>query len=243
MVVALTSGGLNAGKPLTAVGDVNGDGFDDVLVTFTKYDYANFTFQSVTQLILGNSDPAAVSTIELALPVGVNNVVRATGGGDVNGDGADDFVVVGADLENFDFSTSVVAIYFGCADPATCDDTELTTPDAAITHNPGETSVFDGIHMVGEYYRRNTDTQVYDDIFVGGNAYPDNSSFQQGYVIAGRSTADWEASGSFAINPNGDAAAGIANVGNGVLTIKSPPNTAVPGRSAVVINTNTDAAG
>ena len=143
-----------------------------------------------------------------------------------------------------DYTTSVVAIYFGCSDPATCDDTELSTPDAEIDHNPGEFSAFDGVHMMGEYYRRNTDTQVYDDLFVGGNGFAEfGGTDQQAYVIAGRSTADWEASGSFVINANGDAAAGIANVGNGVLTIKSPATTAIPGRSAVVINTNTDAAG
>ena len=240
--VPLTSGGLYAGKPLTAAGDVNGDGFDDVLVTFTKYNYTTFTFQSVTQLILGNDDPAAVSTLELTVPTGAPNVIRATGGGDLNGDGAKDFAVVG--FSDADYTTSVVAIYFGCSDPATCDDTELSTPDAEISHNPGEFSAFDGVHMVGEYYRRNTDTQVYDDLFVGGNGFAEfGGTDQQAYVIAGRSTADWEASGSFVINANGDAAAGIANVGNGVLTIKSPANTAIPGRSAVVINTNTDASG
>jgi hypothetical protein len=78
---------LNATPGSGSAGDVNGDGFQDtVLVVSPALDSA--------QLLLGGPNPS--STLSAPIPFGVScnfTDIAVSGGGDVNGDGFDDFFV------------------------------------------------------------------------------------------------------------------------------------------------------
>jgi len=84
------------GRRVTTLGDINGDGFDDVLVTSKSYGYTNTSY-----VVLGRSHAENISTYPftnagftisgLASRSGL--VTSVSGGGDINGDGLDDFVL------------------------------------------------------------------------------------------------------------------------------------------------------
>jgi hypothetical protein len=92
--------GAELGEYVAGAGDVNADGYDDVIVGAWRYDAgetdegAAFVFQgSATGITNGN--PATAQTRLLGDQPGAELGVNVSGAGDVNGDGYDD-VIVGA---------------------------------------------------------------------------------------------------------------------------------------------------
>jgi len=104
----------NLGYAVSRAGDVNADGFDDVIIGVPGLDLAYVLFGS-DQGFDAALDPASLDGTNgfvLNGPAGQNVGYAVGGGGDVNGDGFDD-VIVGAPGPDGDFSAGTSYVVFG----------------------------------------------------------------------------------------------------------------------------------
>jgi len=156
--VVITGGaaGDNWGAVVSGLGDVNGDGYDDVIVT--GYTHTNFvSIYYGGQQMDGNADVTIHSPI-----TGDCIGYSAAGAGDVNGDGYSD-IIVGAPDATFDgVKTGGAYVYFG-------GNTINTTPDL-ILHGKGPKDYFgDAVACAGD-----VNSDGYDDVIVGA---PNNKTY------------------------------------------------------------------
>jgi hypothetical protein len=130
----MTLAGLAAfdifGSSVAGAGDVNGDGFDDVIVGAVRAD-AGGTDRGSAYVFFGGVAPDAVADLTLPGTANFDNLgVSVAGAGDVNADGYDD-VIVGADIASGPAPQSGRAyVFFGGAAPNAVADVTL---DGAAT--------------------------------------------------------------------------------------------------------------
>lgn len=92
-----------SGNSVAAAGDVNGDGFDDVIIGV--YRYAGFQTRTVASYVVFGSEEVFPAMVELSMLDGTNGFVingraqdddaglSVSGAGDINNDGLDDIIV------------------------------------------------------------------------------------------------------------------------------------------------------
>lgn len=193
---------FNTTSPVIGLGDVDGDGFNDILVT-----RAQGAGETVASVIFGGPADEQPSTLTLGRTPGTSASFFGAGGGsvgDVNGDGAPDFAVLGFTA---DVSAGTASLYFGCPDQ--CDRNTIAAPDVQITGQAGR--LLSVVTSAGNFNQRAGDAQPINDLFVGGSISA-ASQHQTSFVVAGR--AAWPAE----IQLDEDPALG----GDGVAVLSIP---------------------
>ena len=101
-----------SGESVDSAGDVNGDGFDDLLVGAVYADPNGNSRAGISYVVFGNGDLGSTGTLELSDLDGANGFVlngidtddysgsSISGVGDVNGDNVDDFIIGARNANN-----------------------------------------------------------------------------------------------------------------------------------------------
>lgn len=180
------------GRQNYTAGDVNGDGFDDFLVTTWKY----HDQRGKTYLYLGRPDATwgqdwAVGQADASF-TGEDSLDRsgwfATTAGDVNGDGYDDFIIAAVgDEEGGGYRAGQVYLILGRAAANWGRDMDLGLADASFLGEAEGDVAGRSVAPAGD-----VNDDGYDDFLIGA-IYSDDGGVDagQGYLILGRQAADW----------------------------------------------------
>ncbi|MFI5171106.1 MAG: FG-GAP-like repeat-containing protein [Chitinophagales bacterium] len=194
----------NLGARVRFAGDVNGDGYDDILAT--KLNYSNGqSLEGATILIYG--DPTGFS-LAITLECDQNFADMGywiSGAGDVNNDGYDDILSSAIYFDNGQTDEGRVYIYHGSA-------AGLITTPAIILESNQANAYFGAVSKAGD-----VNNDGYDDIVIGAYGY-DNGQTDEGriYLYHGSATGiDATPEAIIELN-SGDAQIGrsVANAGD-----------------------------
>ena len=194
--------GDRAGYAVSNAGDVNGDGFDDIIMGAYLAD-TNGADSGEAYLVFGKASgwPAAVelSTLEATVGILYNGVAAGdyagnsvAGVGDVNADGYADFMIgaLRADL-NGKTNSGAGYLIFGKANGwvSPVELADLTLENGIVTHgaDAGEQSN-ESLAPAGD-----VNNDGYDDILIGASQGRPNGIFGAGkaYIVFGKATNDW----------------------------------------------------
>lgn len=121
------STGMKLGNNIAGLGDINGDGYSDVMFSATNQvstNYEAYIFHGQTSALTGNAS-AAETTISTP-----HEIVSGGTAGDMNGDGFDDIAISLYDSANQQVNTFIIFGSNGL--PTTIDMAYLENPDHAI---------------------------------------------------------------------------------------------------------------
>jgi hypothetical protein len=201
--------GARMADKLSGAGDVNGDGYDDIIVGAAFYDHGQ-TDEGAAFLYLGSPTglPAQPDWTSEGDQAGAQYGACVQGAGDLNGDGYDD-VVVGSWLWTHDQPNEGAAFVFLGSDSGLAD-----TP-AWSYESDSDNAVF-GYFCTGA---RDVNADGFDDLVVGARRFSGNGLFREGrvYVFLGSPTGpslapDWVRDGGQAGGEFGESVASAGDV-------------------------------
>ncbi len=146
----------NLGHSLSAAGDINGDGIDDLLVGPHSVNFNGYSDSDDVFVVFGDNGVGSSGLLELStlvdggngfvikdVPVGLYSFISVSAAGDVNDDGIDDILIGGLSTSGIDDPLTGDSSYFGnsnissvvfgqvAGDPI--DDPVLTTLDIQVS--------------------------------------------------------------------------------------------------------------
>jgi hypothetical protein len=188
-----------------AVGDVNGDGYEDVIAGAPLLDVGQYADAGAVFVFLGGNplDAAPDSVLQAPEPQTGAWFGRSVAAGDVNGDGLDD-VVVGAYSSSVDGleSAGKVFVFLSGGPPGETSVRILQDPTPQVKANLGY-----GV-AAGDI-----DGDGYDDVIAGAFGATVNSSYGAGKALVFRGSPDFDVKVDAEVqDPNPEPSAGFAYV-------------------------------
>jgi FG-GAP repeat len=186
--------GANLGEHVAGAGDVNGDGFDDVIVGAPHYD-AGETDEGAAFIFHGsaagipNGNPATAQTRFTAGQAGASLGESVAGAGDVNGDGFDDVIVGAPHYDAGETDEGAAFVFLGSASGIAD-----ATPATAHAHfKANQAGAWMGVSVAGA---GDVNGDGYDDVIVGARRYDTAGKTDAGMAFVFYGSAAGMADGS-----------------------------------------------
>lgn len=177
-------GGAGFGVSVSAAGDVNGDGYSDVIIGASGYDNAANSNEGRAFIYHGSASGLGASPVSTPDDAGHANAyfgICVADAGDVNGDGYSD-VIIGASGYDEGANTDEGRAFVYHGSPSGISATPNSTPDDA-----NQASASFGISVAGA---KDVNGDGYCDVIIGAYQYDDGANANEGraYIYHGSSS-------------------------------------------------------
>ncbi|MDC3045057.1 hypothetical protein OA098_03155, partial [Prochlorococcus sp. AH-736-B04] len=217
VVINGADAGDSSGKSVFGAGDINGDGYDDVIISATGAD-PNGEYSGSTYVVFGNSEELSIDLSDIESQIfnhygfvinGVDeddSIGDSVAAGDINGDGLVDIIIGAVEADpNGEYSGSTYVVFgTSSTDAIELSDIESGTGGFVINGVDANDSSGYSVSVVGDI-----NDDGLDDLIIGAyDADPNEINSGTSYVVFGTtstdaielSTLEEEGGGGFVIN-------------------------------------------